>query len=114
VPDDPTDRNDVVLVGRVSAEPQTRELPSGDPMLSFRVVVRRPEGSRSSVPVDTLDCTAWRADVRRVVARWRPGDRVELQGAVRRRFWRAGGGGGAPSSRWEIEVSRARRLERAR
>ncbi|MDQ3523234.1 MAG: single-stranded DNA-binding protein, partial [Gemmatimonadota bacterium] len=33
--------NTVHLVGRVSAAPRTRELPSGDLLLQFRVVVRR-------------------------------------------------------------------------
>ncbi len=114
MPDDAPDRNDVVLVGRVAAEPLARAMPSGDSMLSFRVVIRRADGSKSHGTVDTLDCAAWRADVRRIVSRWVPGDRVELQGAVRRRFWRAGGAGGPAASRWEIEVRRARRLERAR
>ena len=46
------DRNDVVLRGRVSAPAEIRTLPSGDPLLTFRLVVRRPEprarGSRST------------------------------------------------------------------
>jgi single-strand DNA-binding protein len=106
---DDTDRNDVVLLGRVSAAPEERELPSGDRVVAFRVVVRRPERSRRG-GVDALDCAAWRSDVRRVVARWKAGDLVQVTGAVRRRFWRSAG---RPSSVWEIEVARARRVARA-
>jgi single-strand DNA-binding protein len=107
------DRNDVVLVGRLAAAPTLRELPSGDGLMSFRVVVRRPEGPRrrrGSPTVDALECAAWRADVRRAVRSWTAGDIVEVTGALRRRFWRGAGGA---ASVWEIEVSKARRLVRA-
>jgi single-strand DNA-binding protein len=112
---DPAHRNDVVLVGRLAAPADERELPSGDRLVSFRVVVGRPdvrpavEGVRRTT-VDALECTAWRADVRRSALAWQPGDVVEVTGALRRRFWRAGGG---PASRVEVEVARARRVRRA-
>jgi single-strand DNA-binding protein len=107
------DRNDVVLVGRLAAPATLRELPSGDDVMSFRVVVRRPDGKRrrpGSPTVDALECAAWRGDVRRVVRAWSAGDVVEVTGALRRRFWRSGG---RPASVWQIEVSKARRLARA-
>lgn len=107
------DRNEVVLVGRLVAAPSSREMPSGDALVSFRVVVRRPAESRrrpGSPTVDALECAAWRGDVRRAVRSWAEGDVVEVQGALRRRFWRTAG---APSSVWEVEVSKARRLVRA-
>jgi single-strand DNA-binding protein len=58
-----TSANEVLLTGRVSGEPQERELPSGDRVVQFRVVVRRAtprpaaEGSRASV--DTIDVSCW-------------------------------------------------------
>ena len=107
------DRNDVVVVGRLSAAPTLRELPSGDAVMSFRVVVRRPPDLKrrpGAATVDSLECAVWRGDVRRVVRGWGVGDVVEISGAVRRRFWRRPGGAG---SRWEIEVRKARRLARA-
>ncbi|MCW2606400.1 MAG: hypothetical protein JWO60_1093, partial [Frankiales bacterium] len=99
-------RNEVVLVGRVAAAPTERELPSGDLLASFRVVVDRPpapprgEGGRP-VTIDTLDCAAWAAGVRRTARGLVPGDVVEVAGALRRRFWRAGAGA---VSRTEVEV----------
>jgi single-strand DNA-binding protein len=107
------DRNEVVVVGRLVSAPAVRELPSGDSLASFRVVVRRPESSRprpGSPRVDALECAAFRGDVRKAVRTWVEGDVVEVTGALRRRFWRTGG---APSSVWEIEVAKARRLVRA-
>lgn len=111
-------RNEVALVGRLAAEPESRELPSGSVIMTFRLVVRRePEprerarqGEGRAPTVDTLDCVAWRADLRRQLARWHPGDVVELDGTLRRRFWRSPGG---PASRTEVEAHRVRRVARA-
>lgn len=104
--------NEVRLIGRVSTEPEERVMPSGDPMLQFRLVVRRDptQSSRSKQTVDVLECVAWRAAVRRSVSGWRSGDVVEISGSVRRRFYRADGGA---ASRYEIEVLRGRILRRA-
>lgn len=101
--------NEARLLGRVSGVPETRILPSGDVVVSFRVVVRRARPQRR-VAVDTLECAAWTAGLRRTVSSWGPGDTVEVSGALRRRFFRSGG---ATVSRVEIEVTRAKRLTRA-
>lgn len=102
-------RNEVHLTGRVSADPVERTLPSGDLLLGWRLVVGRPAGTRPGprASVDTIDCAATRADVRRTVRRWRAGELVEVEGALRRRFWRQPAG---VASRYEVEVHRARRV----
>ena len=101
--------NEVRLVGRVSGAPQERELPSGDRMWAFRVVVAR-ASPRGRQTVDALECVAWSARTRRSVATWHDGDVVELTGELRRRFYRAGA---ATVSRVEVEVSRTRVIRRA-
>ena len=107
--------NEVRVLGAVSGDPETRVLPSGDELCVFRVVVPRvPVRARSDgrrgPSVDVVDCCAWDARTRRSVSAWRPGDEVEIHGALRRRFFRAGG---ATVSRVEVEVSSARLLRRA-
>lgn len=109
-------RNEVLLVGRVAAEPAPTQLPSGDEVVSVRLIVERCPPAPREQPavrgpgVDTLDCSAWRPAVRRTVLRWGPGDVVEITGALRRRFRRTESG---PVSRWEVEIARARRVTRA-
>lgn len=107
----PGDRNEVTLVGRLSGLPQERTLPSGDALLSWRLVVARPAdtGATGRPSVDTFDCAAFRGHVRRAAARWTDGDVIEVAGALRRRFWRTPSGA---ASRVEVEVSRARRIRR--
>jgi single-strand DNA-binding protein len=110
-------RNEVVLVGRVSAPAVERELPSGDMIMIWRLVVDRPPrrtragvgravGGRSPT-IDTLDCVAWTAGLRRTARSLAAGDVVAVEGALRRRFWRAGS---AAASRCEVEVLQLRRL----
>jgi single-strand DNA-binding protein len=103
--------NEVALVGRLAAPAHQRVLPSGDVLGQFRLVVVRPAGGSGRSRVDTIDCTCWIARLRRQVERWGDGDLVEVSGALRRRFWRSAGG--APASRYDVEVAAARRLRRA-
>lgn len=101
--------NAVCLAGRVSGDPEQRVLPSGDRVWLFRVVVPRGQ-PRGRQRVDALECAAWSRRVQRSVARWRDGDLVAVEGALRRRFFRAVGGA---QSRVEVEVTRARIIRRA-
>ncbi|NED98325.1 single-stranded DNA-binding protein [Phytoactinopolyspora alkaliphila] len=105
-------RNEIRLVGRVAAEPSVSVLPSGDEVVTARLVVERPPfpaGRGRRAPVDTLVCSAWGQPMRRQLRMWLPDDVVEVTGALRRRFWRTGDG---PRSRYEIEVDTAVRLAR--
>lgn len=103
------DRNHVELVGRVSSEPVLRTMPSGDELLTFNLVVRRPAGHDTRQSVDTIECAAWTARTRRSVARLREDDTVCVIGALRRRFQRTGG---SPQSRYTVELSACRRVGR--
>lgn len=111
--------NEVRLRGRVAAAPEERVLPSGDPLVTLRLVVARPEragprsrakddGSAARAMVDTLDIACWTAVTRRSAGRLTAGEVVEVEGALRRRFFRAGAGS---VSRYEVE---ARSLRKAR
>ena len=109
--------NEVRLVGRVSGEPVSVELPSGDALVTFRISVPRstPGAAGGSSPsparrTDSVPCTAWAPRVRRSIVSWRPGDLVEVAGAVRCRFYQAGG---ATRSRVEVEATSARIIRRS-
>lgn len=108
-------RNEVTLVGRLAAPAEERTLPSGDLLVTWRLIVDRPAGGRV-VPqgvrvskVDTLDCVAWTAAARRSALALSSGSVVSVTGALRRRFWRAGAGA---VSRCEVEVATVKPVRR--
>lgn len=95
--------NDVLLRGRVSKEAVEKELPSGDKVVEFRLIV-----SRDKQPgVDTLDIGSWSAKSRRTALSLAPDEWVEISGSIHRRFWQSPGG---VASRWQIEAAEILRL----
>jgi single-strand DNA-binding protein len=105
--------NEVRLLGRLAADPQLRELPSGDSVWNLRVVVERPVPPGREAPrqrVDSLECAIWSGRLKKQVERWSAGDVVEVSGAMRRRFFRTGG---ATASRVEVELTAGRLIRRA-
>lgn len=105
--------NQVFLEGRVSRAPEEKELPSGDSVWVFRVVVPREPGSGGSSrqTVDWVDCAVWGRRLRRTVGTWAVGDLVAVEGALRRRFYRTPAG--TASSIVEVEASGGRVIRRA-
>jgi len=106
--------NLVRLRGRVSTGAAERVLPSGSVVVTLRLSVPREpspmtKGSRQAS--DWVDCSAWGGRVRRAAAGWDVGDLVEVEGALRRRFYRGASG---TATRLEVEVLAGRRVERAR
>ena len=89
--------NDCLLRGRVSAPATEKELPSGDIVVEFRIIITR-EGRDG---VDTLDVAAWSGKNRRVALSLHGGEWVKVEGSVRRRFWQGPQG---LASRWQIEA----------
>ena len=104
--------NTVTLVGRVSAAPESRELPSGDVLVTFRIVVDRPpERGSTRRQVDVIDVACWSKRTQRSALGLAAEDPVRVEGALRRRFFAAGG---ARASRYEVEAARVSKVRTAR
>lgn len=95
--------NDVVLRGRVSKEAVEKELPSGDRVVEFRLIVTREKSSG----VDTLDIGAWSSKARRSALTLKSEEWVEVSGSIHRRFWSAPTG---LASRWQVEAVEISRI----
>ena len=95
--------NDVLLRGRVSAQAITKEMPSGDKVVEFRLIITRElrEG------VDTLDIGAWSAKSRKTALTLKSGQWIEISGSIHRRFWQSPTG---VASRWQVEAAEIVRL----
>lgn len=100
-------RNEVFLEGRVSSLPTEKLLPSGDTVTEFRIVIDRKHPKGEKREVDTLDIAVWLAKVRKKAMTLQIDDWVSIDGAIRRRFWKAPTG---LASRWQVEASQLRRL----
>lgn len=105
--EDQLGHNVVSLVGRVSGEVVDRELPSGDGLATFRLVVPREEPASGRARVDTIGVACWSGGTRRVAGRLAEGSVVAVEGALRRRFFATGT---SRASRYEVEATRVRRL----
>ena len=95
--------NDLLLRGRVSAPAIEKELPSGDKLVEFRLIVSREKGEG----VDTLDIAAWSAKSRRSALSLKSDEWIEVSGSIHRRFWKAASG---LASRWQVEAIEIRRI----
>ena len=95
--------NDLLLRGRVSAQATTKEMPSGDKVVEFRLIITRElrEG------VDTLDIGAWTSKSRKSALTLKGGEWVEISGSIHRRFWQAPTG---LASRWQVEAAEISRI----
>jgi len=107
VTDDFLPVNEVRLVGRVTSLAIEKELPSGDKVVEFRVVIGRGKIRNGKKEVDSLDIAAWSARARKAALAVKIDTWVEVKGSVRRRFWRAPTG---LASRWQVEASEVVRL----
>jgi single-strand DNA-binding protein len=95
--------NDLMLRGRVSAQAVEKELPSGDKVVEFRLIVTRLERGG----VDTLDIAAWSSKMRRSALTLKEGEWIEISGSIHRRFW---SGPSGVASRWQVEAAEIARI----
>ena len=95
--------NDLLLRGRVSAPANIKELPSGDKVVEFRIIITRTDREG----VDTLDIAAWSAKSRRSALSLKAEEWVEISGSIHRRFWQGPTG---VASRWQVEAVEISRL----
>jgi single-strand DNA-binding protein len=95
--------NDVLLRGRVSKQAVEKELPSGDKVVEFRLIVSRDK----QAGVDTLDIGSWSAKSRRTALSLAPDEWVEISGSIHRRFW---SGPAGLASRWQVEAVEISRI----
>ncbi|MFD3686250.1 single-stranded DNA-binding protein [Nocardiopsis sp. NPDC058631] len=82
-------RNEIVVAGRITAEPLVRELPSGDRVATWRICVARPTDTRyAGRGFDSITCASFDHDLHEGIRAWRLGDVVRMSGELRRRTWR--------------------------
>jgi len=101
----------VAVIGRLGSRVEVRTLPSGDEVTIFTVIVDRSAKDQSraggrTATVDSISCQTFRAGVARRLSTLEAGTWVQVEGSLRRRFWRFAGG---LSSAMEVDVIRLER-----
>ena len=101
--------NSVLLVGRVTGAGEEVELPSGDILAKFRIVVPR-EKPETKVVVDTIECVAFKPAIQKKIMKLELEDVVEVEGSLRRRFWQGSTG---VASKVEVEVAALKHVKQS-
>lgn len=95
--------NVVILAGRLSDDPEVKEMPSGDHVTRFRLYV--PDSGKRVLP---LPVSAWDRVARKGCERLAKGDEILVRGHMVRRFYRDGGGGRTVT---EVVATEVKKLE---
>ncbi|GGO76001.1 single-stranded DNA-binding protein [Nonomuraea cavernae] len=105
------DRNEVVLVGRLSMAAEDKTLPSGDTLTKWRLVVRRRRRhKRGEALTDSIPCVTFDPETAAFVRSLDLQDTLEVMGAFRCRIY---GPATAKVWRYEVEVFTAKAVEEA-
>lgn len=96
--------NEIVLVGRLSGEPEWRALSDDRQVAVWRLIVEHRDARSPQDGIDTIRCVSYDSAIQADVRTWSHGDVVEVRGALRHRFWRGPTG---PRGLYEVEAASA-------
>ena len=96
--------NHIVIMGRLTRDPELRYTQSQTPVASFTVAVDRDFGGRDGGErqTDFIDCSAWRSTAEFVNKYFRKGSMVVVSGRLQSRKWQDRDGNNRTS--WEISA----------
>jgi single-strand DNA-binding protein len=81
--------NRIILVGRLTADPESRVTPSGTQVVKFTLAVQRPFADKSGErATDFIDCQAWRNLAETCVNHLRKGYMVAVEGRLQVRSYK--------------------------
>ena len=85
--------NKVILGGRLTADPELRQTPSGVPVVSFGLAVNRryqpksTDGANAQPQVDFINIVAWRQTAEFISRYFRKGSAICITGSIQTRTW---------------------------
>jgi single-strand DNA-binding protein len=75
--------NRVILMGRLTHEPEFKQTPAGTPVCKFRIAVNRPKKQDGTQETDFIGCTAWRSTAEFVARYFSKGSMIVVEGQLR-------------------------------
>ena len=74
--------NSVVLMGRLTYEPELKTTPSGVSVIHFQLAVDRRYSKGEEKQADFIDCTAWRQTAEFISKYFHKGSMIAVEGAI--------------------------------
>lgn len=75
-------RNNINLIGRLTAEPELRKTNSDIPVTNFTMAVDRPGTNKDNRITDFIDCVAWRQTAEGICKYFHKGDPIGIHGTI--------------------------------
>lgn len=94
--------NNIVIKGRLTADPEMRKTTNGVPVANFTVAVGR---TFNRDETDFFRCTAWRSTAKFVNEHFKKGQEILLSGEMRCDVWEDDDG--EKRSSWNVQVTNA-------
>lgn len=79
--------NKVILMGRLTKDPEMRQTQSGLPVCSFNIAVNRRFAKEGQQTADFLNCTAWRNTAEFITKYFTKGNMILVLGSLKSRSW---------------------------
>ena len=79
--------NKVVLMGRMTRDPELRQTQSGISCCGFSIAVNRRFAKEGQQNVDFINCTAWRQTAEFICKYFRKGAMIAVTGSIQTRTW---------------------------
>lgn len=80
--------NKAILVGRLTADPELRQTPSGVSVTSFSIAINRPySGKTADRQTDFIDIVAWRNTAEFICRYFRKGNAIGIDGSIQTRTY---------------------------
>lgn len=92
--------NNIVIKGRLTADPEMRKTTNGVPVVNFTVAVDR---TFNRVETDFFRCTAWRATAEFVNQYFKKGQEIAVAGEMRCDVWEDDDG--ETHSAWTVQAA---------
>lgn len=80
--------NKVILMGRLTRDPELRQTPNGVSVASFTIAVNRRYASKDSQQsADFINCVAWRQTAEFISRYFQKGSMIAIDGSIQTRTW---------------------------
>ena len=79
--------NRVILMGRLTADPELRTTPQGTSVTRFTIAVDRRFAQEGQQQADFISCVAWRQTAEFICRHFHKGKMIAVEGQIQSRSW---------------------------